>query len=81
MMSIPHSNRITSLTSDEILYHYYSYDWLHYTIDLFKSFEKYKITARNKDPLFDKKSSVLKFEIVAKFVIMQKFSGHLYAQG
>jgi hypothetical protein len=68
MISTPHGNRITSLTSDEILYHYYSYDWLHYTIDLFKSFyEKYKITAYNKDPSFDKKCSVLKFEIVAKF--------------
>jgi len=39
-----------------------------YTIDLLKGFyETYKKGRQGKDPLFDKKCSVLKFEIVAKF--------------
>jgi hypothetical protein len=62
------SNRFTSLTDDEILYRYYSYDSLHYNIDLFKGFyEAYKKLGHGKDPLFHKKCSILKFEIVAKF--------------
>lgn len=62
------SNKFTSLNSDEILYGYYSYDSLQYTIDLFKGFyEIYKKDGQGKDPLFDKKCSILKFEIVAKF--------------
>jgi hypothetical protein len=39
-----------------------------YTIDLLKGFyETYKKGGQRKDPLFDKKCIVLKFEIVAKF--------------
>jgi hypothetical protein len=68
MTPTPPSNRLTSVTSNEVLYRYYSYDSLHYIIDLFKGFyHTYKINAHDKDPLFDKKCSILKFEVVAKF--------------
>jgi len=46
----------------------FRYDSLHYNIDLFKGFyEAYKKLGHGKDPLFHKKCSILKFEIVAKF--------------
>ncbi len=64
----PIKNRFITLTNDEILYQQYSYDWLEYTVDLLRGFyETNKKSGQGKDPLFDKKCSVLKFEIVAKF--------------
>ena len=58
----------STLTNDEILFEHYSYDWLQFTIDLSKGFyETYKRGGQGKDPSFDKKCSILKFEILAKF--------------
>jgi hypothetical protein len=61
-------NKLTALSNDEILYNYYSYDAPQYVIDVLKQFyETYAIQGKGKDPIFDKKCSILKFEIVARF--------------
>jgi hypothetical protein len=58
----------STLTNDEFLFGYYSYDGLHYSIDLLRlSYETYKKIGQEKDPLYNKKCSILKFEIIAKF--------------
>jgi hypothetical protein len=58
----------STLTNDEILFGYYSYDGLQYSIDLWRGlYESYKKIGQGKDPLYDKKCSILKFEIIAKF--------------
>jgi hypothetical protein len=61
-------NKFTALNSDDILYHFYSYDGLHYIIDVLKGYyDNYRTKAQEKDPLFNKKCSMLKFEIIAHF--------------
>jgi hypothetical protein len=73
MTSTPIANRFIALNNDDLLYNYYSYHGLHYIIDILKGFyDRYRVigqgkNGQGKDPLFDKKCSMLKFEIVAHF--------------
>jgi hypothetical protein len=64
--SIP--NKYISLNNDEILYSFYSYDGLHYVVDMLKGYyDSYRKMGQGKDPLFDKKCNMIKFEIITHF--------------
>jgi hypothetical protein len=68
MTSAPITNRFTALSNDDLFYHYYAYDGLDYIIDINKKlYETYKKQGEGQDPLFDKKCSILKFQIIVHF--------------
>jgi hypothetical protein len=51
MNSKPTTSTFPNLSSDEILYHYYSYDGLQYTMDILKGFyETYMREGQSKTP-------------------------------
>jgi hypothetical protein len=68
MTSAPIPNRFISMSGDDILYNYYSYYGLDYVVDMLKGFyDRYRIIGKDNDPIYDKKCSMLKFEIITHF--------------